>query len=223
MRRHRSAKIVKPPVRRHRLGWRKSQCLTKPTAAKDGWLARNPRVGLQTFTPVAFYFHRRHCASLLSAFSRASNEHSSTYRKGRIVMSHVVFSLETARPRVRAARPLGACVRNVKFSRFYVNCSTPSGACHPSPPQGHAMHAGKPEARTPEQQQSVFTMLFAAMPKGMSSPDHAARTCPGLYSGECGVEDCLIEMPEHHELALKSLKIGVRRDSASRLAKAYRM
>ena len=80
------------------------------------------------------------------------------------------------------------------------------------------MHAGKPETRTPEQQQSVFTMLSVATPKGVLSPDYAARTRPDLYSGERGVEGCLIEVLEYQEIALKSLKISVLRGSASSLA-----
>jgi hypothetical protein len=80
------------------------------------------------------------------------------------------------------------------------------------------MHVGKPEARTPEQQQSASTMLSAATPKGVSPPDYTARTRPDLYSGERGVEDCQIEMLEYHEIALKSLKTGVLRGSASCLA-----
>lgn len=103
---------------------------------------------------------------------------------------------ETGHPRVRTARPPNAGARNVKFSEFYVNCSAPSGARHQSPPRGPAM-------RMPEQQQSVLTILNAATPKGVSSPDYVASTSPGLKSGERGVEECVIEVFEHHPEANK--------------------
>ncbi|KAJ4985175.1 hypothetical protein SVAN01_09311 [Stagonosporopsis vannaccii] len=128
------------------------------------------------------------------------------------------FCIETERPRVSAARPSAAGVRNVKFSKFYVNCSTPSGACHPSPPQGRSIRAARPATRTPEQRQSVFTMLCAATPKGVSSPDGVARMRPDRCSGKCGVEDCEVEVFERLQKPMKSLKFGVLRGSASRLA-----
>lgn len=104
--------------------------------------------------------------------------------------SLVASQTEPPTPKHCTSPSAGAC--DVKFSIFYVNCSAPSGAHHPSLPQGHTTHVGKSETCTPEQQQSAFTMLSAATPKGVSSPDCAARTRPDLWFGERGVEDCTI-------------------------------
>lgn len=45
------------------------------------------------------------------------------YCRERVVMSAIISASETVRPRARTARPPAAGVRNVKFSKFYVNCS----------------------------------------------------------------------------------------------------